>query len=181
MPPRIRRRAPAALPALLVALSQLPAVAAADDLSFVSDDELAGEIDARRADLDRTRSRLAALEADLEAARGELEGARLEVADIESRLIARVALLYRLSHRGAAMRLLLEPGAGTASLRRIGTLERLVREGLERRREAGLRLAGIEGRIEETSARLSAARELASGLEDACAELEAERARREPR
>jgi chromosome segregation ATPase len=178
IPPPRRRTVPAAFLPLLAILSQGPAVAVAEDLSFVSDEELDGEIAARQADLERTRARVQAIEADLDAAREELEGARRAAGEIESHLVARASLLYRLTRHGAALRFLLGPGSGTASLRRIGTLERLVRESLERRREIGLHLARTEERIETASEQLATARRLESGLEAAREELEAERARR---
>jgi chromosome segregation ATPase len=179
MVPPSFRLASAALPPLLVILLRGP-VATAEDLSFVSDGELAGELAARRADLERTRGRLRAVEADLEAAREDLDAARLAAGVIEAHLAARVALLYRLSRHGGALRWLLGSGSGAAPLRRIATLKRLVQDSLEQRRDAGLRLAQLEERIEAAARERGTASELELRLEAAREELEAERARRGP-
>ncbi|HUT77772.1 MAG TPA: hypothetical protein VM285_08810 [Polyangia bacterium] len=165
--------------AVVVAATLLAAAgAAAEDFSFVSDDELAGELAARQADLERTRARLRAIEAELDTAREELDSARRAAGEIEMHLAARASLLYRLSRHGGALRYLLGSGTGTAALQKIATLKRLVRGSLEQRRDAGLRLAELEERIEAAGAERMTASELELRFEAAREELEAERARR---
>ena len=161
--------------ALLTAALAAPAAA---DMSFVSDDELAGEIAAREEDLERTRSRLRRIAAEERADREEIETVRRSIAEIETNLVARAALLYRVSRQGAGLRYLLGHGAGTDSLKRIAVLERLVRAGLEQRRAAGLRQAEIEDRLAAAAEESRAARELELRLEASIERLLAERARR---
>jgi predicted nucleic acid-binding Zn-ribbon protein len=170
-------RLPRALPFLLAAVGAASA-AGADDLSYVSDEELARELAAREADLGRTRARIPEAEAARERGLAELEDARAELAGIESQLAARAALLYRLSRQGGGLRSLLGPDAGTASLRRFATLKRLLWAALEQRRAVGLRLLEIEERVRSAAAEIEAARALEVRLEEAREELEAERSRR---
>lgn len=164
---------------MVAALSASPA--AAGDLSYVADEELEGELAAREADLERTRSRLRRVEAEAAAARDELDDARQALAEIESHLAARVAALYRFSRHGAGLRHLLDHDSGAAALRRIAVLQRLVVDGLERRRAAGLRIAQIEEHLGAVEEEWQTALELEVQLETARDELLVELRRRRTR
>ncbi|MFO8074460.1 MAG: hypothetical protein R6V85_21575 [Polyangia bacterium] len=133
---------------LSLALSVLIAAPlAADDLAFVSAEELEGEIAARDEDIDRTRRRIAALEGAARRAREEIDRAARRLREVERKLGDEAALLYRLSRHGHALRYLLGAGSPTELLERLGTLRRLVLHSLEERRRAGMKLAAAEERL----------------------------------
>jgi hypothetical protein len=151
---------------------------AADDLSHVSDAELESELAARDQDIARTATRIQNLterEAENTAA---MDTARMETLEIDRALAERAAFLYRLGRRGAAFRYLVGAPSSSAFLKRYATLRRLVIVLLEARRNAGVRLAGVEAALEKTRAELQMAQSMMSQLEEARLELTGELARR---
>jgi hypothetical protein len=164
--------------ALVVSTTLLASHAAADDLSHVSDAEIAAEIAARDQDIARTSARAAELalrEAENAAA---IDAARMEVLEIDRSLAERAGFLYRLGRRGAAFRYLLGAPSASAFLRRYATLRRLVVTLLEARRTAGVRLAAAEAALEKTRTDMQSARSMISQLEEARLVLAFELARR---
>jgi len=168
----------ATLALVVTCLALVPAVAAADDLSHISDEELSEEIDARDGDIARTAKRIDTLELEELELAVSLDEARTQLEEIDRRLTRRVALLYRLTRHGAALRYLLSAGSATELLKRLKTLQRLVLEGLDDRRQAGVRAADVEERMRAVSLERRQADEMLEQLEAARDELRAERARR---
>ena len=154
------------------------APAAADDLSHVSDEELAEELIARGGDIDRTTERIRVLDTEELELAVTLDEARTDVRQIEQRLAQRVELLYRLSRHGAALRYLVSAGSATELLKRLRMLRHLVVDGLEDRRRAGLRVAQLEERSRAVSDEQRRAAEMLSHLESAREDLLAEQSRR---
>jgi hypothetical protein len=167
------------LSAVVVSLvTLLSATAAGDDLSHVSDDELAQEAHSRAADIQRTAERIAALEIEELELAIALEDARDQVRRIEDRLERRVELLYRLTRRGAALRYLVAASSATDFLKRLRTLRHLVLEGLEDRRRAGARVAETEERMVAVRREQGSAAEMLTQLEATQRELLEEQSRR---
>jgi hypothetical protein len=154
------------------------ATALADDLSHVSDEELVEELIARDGDIERTSQRIDSLDLEELELAISLDDARSQVQDIERRLETRVALLYRLSRHGAALRYLVSSGSATELLRRVRTLRHLVIDGLEDRRSAGLRVTDLEERMQQLRADRLRAAEMLEQLESARGELRQEQSRR---
>jgi hypothetical protein len=171
----------AALSLLSSCLVAVAATATADDLSHVSDDDLAEELIARDGDIDRTTRRIAALELEELELAISLDDVHGQVRRIEQRLVHRVALLYRLSRHGAALRYLISAGSATELLKRLRTLRHLVIDGLEDRRSAGLRAVELEGRMRAVRSDRQRADEMLEQLEMARDELLGEQARRSGR
>lgn len=151
---------------------------AADDLSYVSDEELIEELVARDGDIERTSRRIAALDLEELELAVALDEARTQVSEIDQRLVVRVALLYRLSRHGAALRYLISAGSATELLRRVKTLRRLVIDGLDDRRRAGLRVTELEGRMQALRDDQRRATEMLGQLEAARRELLNEQSQR---
>jgi hypothetical protein len=171
-------RAAIGLVAVGLALALAPVAVVADDLLYVSEEELSAEIEARTGDIDRTADRLAALELEEMELALALDDARTRMREIEQRLNRRVGVLYRLSRRGAALKYLLSAGSATELLKRLRTLKHLVYDGLDDRRRAGLRVAETEERLRSVSDDRRRALEMLEQLETARAELLAEQVRR---
>lgn len=127
-------------------------VARAEDLAYVSDEELVAEIADRDNDIQRTTERIATLSLEELELAIAIDDARTQLREIDRRLAGRVGLLYRLSHSGAAIRFLVAASSATEFLKRLRTLRHIVLDGLTDRRQAGLRVA-------ETTERLVAVRE----------------------
>lgn len=147
---------------------------AADGLTFVSAEELADEIAARDEDIDRTRRRIEALEESARRALEDIDRAARRLRGVERKLEDKVALLYRLSRHGHALRYLLGAGSPTELLQRLGTLRRLVLHSLEERRRAGMELAAAEGRLAAAKEGRRRAEEMLTRLRRARRELVAE-------
>ena len=164
---------------LIAVVMAVGAVAFADDLSYVSDEDIAAELVARSADVERTVERLRSLRSDREQAVARLERARMESLEAERRLAENAGLLYRLSHHGKAVRYLLASGSPMAFMKRIHNLRRLVLKGMIDRRDCGVRLAQTEADLEGIELEISSAGEMLRRLEGAVGDLRAERDRRE--
>ncbi|MDD5308203.1 MAG: hypothetical protein PHU25_12850 [Deltaproteobacteria bacterium] len=158
----------------LLALS----TAGADDLSYVSDAELAGEVQSRSADIERTKTRIDDLQAEQDKSAAELAQIRSELERNEQMLISRTRVLYRLSQRGATVRYLLGAPSATVLLQRLHTLRRLVLSGLKAQRLAGMRLSETEAKIADLETERAAAGKILDGLTEAQNELVAEQLRR---
>lgn len=167
------------LSAVVVSLVTLfSATTAGDDLSYVSDDELAQEALAREADIERTAERVTALEIEELELAIALEDARDQARRVEDRLERRVGLLYRLTRRGVALRYLVAASSATDLLKRLKMLRHLVLDGLEDRRRAGVRVVETEGRMAAVRREQSRADEMLTQLEKTHRELLAEQSRR---
>jgi len=171
-------RVAATVIALAALLAGPAADARADDLSYVSDEEIAAEILARSDDLDRTRLRVASIERELARTRAMIDDARFELVETERHVARNAGLLYRLSRHGAALRYLLSSSCATGFLKRVRLLRFLVISGLEARRAAGARLSDWEETNRDLERGLTLANEMVSRLVETKAELVAERDRR---
>jgi len=140
---------------------------AADDLTYVSKEELTDELAARGGDIDRTVERIHALDVEELEIAVSLEEARTQLRLIDQRLSERVELLYRLSRHGSALRYLVSAGSATELLKRLRTLRHLVIDGLEDRRRVGLRVAQLEDRSQAVRDEQRRAVEMLSELESA--------------
>jgi hypothetical protein len=169
-------RLPAALLCGCLAFVGVPALG--DDLYHVSDAELAEELLARMTDVDRTAERVALLDLEELELAAELENSRTDARELDERLVRRVGLLYRISEGGRGLRYLLASGSATEFLKRLRMLRHLVLEGLEERRQAGLRVAEAEGRIESVRQERQQARAMLQQLEAARVEILDEQTRR---
>jgi hypothetical protein len=163
-----------AVTALAASMALIAARAVADDLSHVSDAELAAELSAREQDIARTTERVQSLTEREGGDVAALDTARMEVLEIDRSLAERAGFLYRFGRRGAAFRYLLGAPSASELIRRYATLRRLVVALLEVRRSAGVRLAETEAALEKTRAERQMARVMLSQLEEARAELEQE-------
>ncbi len=167
-------------PATLLAIALAFAGASrADDLTYVSDEELIEEVENRKADILRARARMTSLEGEEVCAREELENASANSKHTETLVAARARLLYRLSRNGGSLRYLLGSTSATQLVKRLDILKRLVRDGLLSQRQAGLRLADAENKLEEIRQSLRDAAALLTILEEAQGELVAEQKRRQ--
>lgn len=166
---------------LLVGVLGLLANGAASGSEFahIADDELAIEIDSRASDIQRTAARLALIDHQLVEEREAVAEARIELAEIERQLDNRVALLYRLSQHGKALRYLLSAASATGFLKRVATLRTLVITSLEERRRVGLALTEAEARMAALREEQSQAEALRARLEAAHQELVDEQLRRQ--
>lgn len=154
------------------------ATIAGEDLSYVSDAELAEEAVARAADIQRTAERVAAFEIEELELAIALEDARDQVRRVENRLERRVELLYRLTERGVALRYLVAASSATDFLKRLKMLRYLVFEGLEDRRRAGVRVAETEEQMAAVRREQIRAAEMLAQLEAAHRELLEEQSHR---
>ena len=162
----------AALAALIASSSS------ASEFAHIADDELALEIEARAGDVQRTTARIELLGEQLNEALGAVDEARIELAEIERQLEARVALLYRLSQHGKALRYLFTAESATGFLKRMATLRSLVISGLDQRRRVGLALAESEARVVDLREERRQAIALLEQLETTRQELMDEQQRR---
>jgi peptidoglycan hydrolase CwlO-like protein len=131
-----------------------------DDLSYISDEELAEELNARQADLNRTTERIELIKAKLNAVKNEISLISAELAEIDADLASRAALLYRLSSRGKALKYLFSSNSPTAFLKRIQTLKKLITSQMDIKRETGLKLAKTEDKANRFATDLQSAQNL---------------------
>jgi hypothetical protein len=116
----------------------------ADDLEYVSNAELKAEILRRETDMQRTVERLAELTEKEREVDEELGAAREGIVEIEKQAAVRVRAFYRMSRNAGSLRFFLDADSPTDAIRRINTLRRLLLDGLDARRRAGLRIAEAE-------------------------------------
>jgi hypothetical protein len=169
-------RAALLLGLVCIALAAAPAVA--DDLAYVSDEELAAELISRSGDIERTVQRIRALDTEELEVAVSLDESRTQVREIEQRLARRVELLYRLTRHGAALRYLFSAGSATELIKRLRILRHLVIDGLEDRRRAGLRVTELEERSQAVRDEQRRASQMLADLEAARDDLLAEQSRR---
>lgn len=114
------------------------------ELGYVSDGELKSEIAERENDIKRTKARLAELLTLEQKSSAELAAARSSIIEIETQTQVRVRAYYCMSRNAGTLRFLFDAVSPTDAIRRITLLRRLLIEGLEARRAAGLRIAEAE-------------------------------------
>lgn len=132
----------------------------ADDLEYVSDDELIAEISQREADIKRTSLRLSELGNLERAALTELSEARTSMVEIDKHAQVRVNAFYRMSRNAGTLKFLLNAESPTEAIRRMNSLKRLLIDGLDAKRQAGLRISEAE----RTLSRLQDERQAAGNM-----------------
>jgi hypothetical protein len=172
-------RAPRRIPLLALFAVLALSTAGADDLSYVSDAELASEVQSRSGDIERTQARIGELQAAEARGAADLVRIRSELESNRQSLVSQARVLYRLSQRGGTVRYLLGAPSATVLLQRLHTLRRLVLSGLKAQRLSGMRLSEIEAKLADLASDRTAAGQLLSGLIEARDELVAEQLRRE--
>ncbi|MCP4606653.1 MAG: hypothetical protein GY847_40125 [Proteobacteria bacterium] len=150
----------------------------ADDLKYISNEELSQEIESRKTDITRTRSRLKFLLQDEIRGHQELIDAKSDAARVEKLVVARAKLFYRLFRNGASVRYLLGSTSATQLLKRISLLRRLLREGFECQRKADLKLSKAESRLVEIRQEKLQATNILSMLNESIDQLQAEKSQR---
>lgn len=151
----------------------------ADDLSYIADDELDAELEARQLDISRTQERINTLEQQLTAAQHEAQTVSQELDAIDKRLISRTSMLYRLSRNGKALRYLASSDSGTGFIKRMQTLKKLITSEMAAKRDKGLELAEAQTAIDELEMEIRHAAQMLTQLKTAKDELLAEKHRRE--
>ena len=127
-----------------LALAVLPLRVMPDDIQYASDVELTTELAERRQDILRTESRIASLNAEEATWKQSLIEAR--DADRDAELVAskRARMFYRISKQGGGLRFVLNSESVMDFMKRATLMRQLVTDGLDARREAGLRVAAAE-------------------------------------
>lgn len=173
----MRSRQSMAAAALLVCMGALFAETSfsldEEEKQYISKEEQEEEIRRRNNDIMRTTSRLESLSLEEMEAQTNLEYAKAEAQQIEDKVIDRVKIFYRLYRNGGSVRYLLGASSITQFLRRLGELRYLLKNGFENQRQAGLRLAQADSRLEDIQKDKQAALEMLSILERTLAEIEA--------
>ena len=150
-----------------------------DDYSYISLEELKTEIDRRRSDVERTRSRMASLEEEKILANSELVEAEKRALEADEMVAVRAKAFYRLSRKGKAIRYLLGAQSPVQMLKRYNQLKRLMQDGIKDRQQASLRLQEAKSNVERIEREKYQAGEVLSMLEQALAELQTEYQNRE--
>lgn len=148
------------------------------EFQYISDSELKDELKERSRDIQRTAKRIAeikTLEATIHAV---LAAAKEDGQRAEAVAASRARHYYRFVKQGGTLKYLFASGSVKDMLKRAFFLKRLLTEGLESRREAGLRIASAEKQLETIETEKAAALKMHSMLTKAYAELQIEMKRR---
>ena len=166
-------------PIIVLMALLIPLRAASNEFRYVSNEELADELQRRRSDVTRTEERLASLHAEVLHAEQAFRDAAAAEEKIAALVQTRARVFYRLSKDGRSLRFLLQSDEVVETLRRFTLLKRLLLEGLVARREAGMRVAAAEKRLASLKEDKNAALQMHAMLAETLAQLESEAARRE--
>lgn len=151
------------------------------EYQYISNIELKEEIKERSRDIQRTTKRIAEITTLEASIRAVLSTAKEDGKRIEAVASSRARLYYRFIKQGGTLKYLFASNSVMDMLKRAFFLKRLLTEGLESRREAGLRIAAAEKQLETIQAEKTAALEMHAMLTKAYAELQIEMKRRCPR
>jgi hypothetical protein len=143
------------------------ASAQSNDLEYVSNSELKAEIMEREEDIKRTAARLADLGEQERTADTELANANRDLQMIEKLSTARIRAFYRMSRNAGTLRFLLNASSPIDAIRRIQTLRRLLLDGLDAHRQAGLRIAEAKKQVSRLQEDKKAARAMIDMLSEA--------------
>ena len=152
-----------------------------NELQYTTYTELREEVAKRARDIERTEERIAMLLTEAETARNALAAAKMDNRRIETAAAFRARLCYRFSKTGDAVRFLFNADSVVEMLKRIQFLKKLLTDGLEARREAGLRIAATEKRLFAIEEDKEAARSMHQMLQQTYLELSEEMRRRKRR
>ena len=159
---------------IAIALGVTSTQAFTGDFSYISLEELKTEIDRRKNDVERTRSRIVALGEEKIRANSELSEAEKRALEADEMVAVRVKAFYRLSRKGKALRYLLGAESPVQMLKRYDQLKRLMQDGIKDRQQASIRLQEARSNIESIEREKYQAGEVLSMLEQALAELQTE-------
>ena len=162
----------------LIPLLMLSLRANSSEFQYISNTELKEELKERSRDIKRTEDRIAEINASEAALHVTLMSARQDGKHAEVVAASRTRTYYRFTKQGGAIKYLFSSGSVIEMLKRASFLKRLLTEGLEARREAGLRIAATEKRLEILETEKSAAQKMHAMLTEAYGELQAEMRRR---
>ena len=149
-----------------------------EDYSWVETDELKLELRARRDDIKRTSARIAELNQQLLAQENEKQNLSRKLEVVESRLVQRTSMLYRLSKNGKSVQYLFGSDSMTAFVKRMQTLKLLVTSQMDEKRDYTMQMTRIENEIQLSSQQISSATDLISQLHAMIENLQTELARR---
>ena len=149
-----------------------------EDYSWVETDELKLELKARRDDVKRTHRRIEDLNQQLLAQQNEKQNLYHKLEMVESRLVQRTSMLYRLSKNGKSVQYLFGSDSMTAFVKRMQTLRLLVTSQMDEKREYTLQMTRIENEIERTRQQITSAKELITQLKATVQNLQQELSRR---
>jgi len=150
-----------------------------EPFGYVSEEELAAEIDRRRADIERTERRIADLSALELQLRTAFHEAQEEAKKRQQTVVQRTRLFYRLSKSGGSLRYLLGSTSATQFLKRLALLRHLLKSSLESQRQSNLRYTKISTQLSEVTDEKENSRKILSELHGVLAELQGAQARRE--
>ena len=153
--------------------------ARAQDMSYITDDELAEELTSRMDDLRRTTERIGELRDSLAAIRSEMEQIEERIEAIDNRLVRKTSMLYRLSRNGKTVQYLFTSSSAITLLKRIQTLKKIITTEMDAKRQANLELTRAADEATKAEDELAQASELLEELHLAIDDLRHERERRE--
>jgi peptidoglycan hydrolase CwlO-like protein len=157
------------------------AAAQSGDLEYVSNGELKAEIVEREEDMKRTEARLADIGEQEKTAEAELVNAQQDFHVLEKLSTARVRAFYCMSRNAGTIRFLLNASSPIDAIRRMYMLRKLLIDGLDAHRQAGLRIAEAEKKVSRLKEDKEAAHAMFGMLSEAYQTRLAEaRARRIP-
>lgn len=159
---------------MAIALAITSTQAFTDDFTYISQEELRTEMDRRKNDVERTRSRMAALEGERNQAFTELEDAKKRAAEADEMVAVRAKAFYKLSRKGKNIKYILGAESPVQMLKRYNQLKRLMQDGIADRNQASLRLTEAKSNIDRINQEKYRAGEVLSLLEQALDELRTE-------
>jgi hypothetical protein len=157
----------------VLAVSTFGVVEAAEpeNIHYASSDELKLELVKRREDIRRTEARIDALLQKERDAEWQLKTAKADGKRAEAIAMERTRIYYTITNNGGALRFILNASSVVDMLKRAALMKRLFTEGLEARREAGLRIAAAEQKLVSIQADKEAASKMYDMLKNAMKEL----------
>ncbi len=148
------------------------------EFQYVSNRELGEELKERARDIERTEARIAEISASETALRAALKTAIADGKRTESIAVKRTRLYYRFAKQGGTLKYIFNSASVVEMLKRASFLQRLLKEGLDARRESGLRIAATAKQLETIQSEKSAALEMHAMLTQTFAELQCEMGQR---
>lgn len=149
---------------ILITISIVSTHAWSEDLSYIDSNELHIELNARKTDLKRTQNRITDIQQRLLAQQHEVKNLREQIASIDTKLVQRTSMLYRLSKNGKSVQYLFTAGSATAFVKRMQTLKKLVTSQMDAKRDVSVQLEHGNDEIKRLKNDLHNAKQLGQQL-----------------
>ncbi|MBN2804347.1 MAG: hypothetical protein JXR91_14725 [Deltaproteobacteria bacterium] len=121
----------------------------AEDLSYVTDEELNEDITARTNDVIHTSKLIDEMKTSLDNSILELSDDKEKLIKINSRLNKKSIILYKMSRNGKSVQYLISSDSAITFIKRVETLKKLVTVEIKNKKEAELKIFSKEEKIKE--------------------------------